>query len=599
MRHSGPDRQVYVNLSSPELALLYFHTRTSSSRATARFGSMLIVTSITTYFHITSILVAAVWLTAILFIWLLYEHWWRKVSASFGSLSHAEALRRQNQMIFFCFLITSTSVAPFLFNPDPGQVSAVVSVVFCAGGLMAIAAQHSMADRMFLWRAPVPALALTVNMVHLVHGLDFWGMTVLAVCFVRGARSLQKSNTEAEAEIVSARVEADRANKAKSSFLATVSHEIRTPLNGVLGMAQAMQCDELNPAQRQRLDAVRRSGEALLALLNDILDMSKIEAGKIDLELIDFDLGATIRAAYDAFLAITVEKGVTMTFDIEACGGVFHGDPTRVRQILYNLLSNAVKFTEHGEIGVRALRTEGGVRIIVRDTGIGMPSETAHRMFEKFSQADASTTRRFGGTGLGLPICRELAALMGGSVGVESTLGQGSIFTVDLPLPFVGPVQAPLATPTADPADVLGGRAEKLRILVAEDHKINQLVLENLLSIAGISDVEMVANGRLAIEGWQARDWDLILMDVNMPDMDGVTATRHIRSMERQTQRRRTPILALTANAMSHQVDEYLAAGMDGHVAKPIEAASLFAAIAKAAAASPATAVETPAAAWS
>jgi signal transduction histidine kinase/CheY-like chemotaxis protein len=558
---------------------------------------MLVVTSITTYFHITSILVAASWLAAFVFIGLLYERWWRKVSAGFGSLSDAEALRRQSQMIFFCFLVTATSVAPFLFNPDPGQASAVASVVFCAAMLMAVAAQHSMANRMFLWTAPVPALALTVNMVHLVHGLDIWVMAVLAVCFVGSARNLQKANTAAEAEIVMARVEADRANKAKSIFLATISHEIRTPLNGVLGMAQAMRYDALNPAQRQRLDVIQRSGEALLALLNDVLDMSKIEAGKVDLELIDFDLGATMKAAYDAFLAITAENGVTMALDVEACSGVFHGDPTRVRQILYNLLSNAVKFTERGRIDVRARRTEGGVRISVQDTGIGMQAETAQRMFEKFSQADASVTRRFGGTGLGLSICRELAELMGGSIGVDSALGQGSTFTVDLPLKFVGPAEPAPAAPTNSLPPGLIGRAEKLRILVAEDHEINRFVLRNLLDVIGNLDLEMVANGALAIAAWEAREWDLILMDVNMPDMDGVTATRSIRSMERQTQRRRTPIIALTANAMSHQVDEYLQAGMDGHLAKPIEAASLFAAIAQAVAASPQTAVEAPTAA--
>ena len=558
---------------------------------------MLVVTSITIYFHITSILVAVGWAATFVLIGLLYGRWWRKVSASFGSLSDADARRRQSQMIFFCFLVTATSAAPFLFNPDPGQASAVVSVVFCAGSLMAVAAQHSMANRMFLWTAPVPALALTVNMVHLVHGLDVWVMTVLAVCFVGSARNLQKSNTAAEAEIVSARVEADRANKAKSSFLATISHEIRTPLNGVLGMAQAMRYDALNPAQRQRLDVVQRSGEALLALLNDVLDMSKIEAGKIDLELIDFELSATIRAAYDAFLALTAERGVTMALDVEACRGVFHGDPTRVRQILYNLLSNAVKFTERGRIDVRARRTDGGVRISVQDTGIGMQAETAQRMFEKFSQADASVTRRFGGTGLGLSICRELAGLMGGSIGVDSALGQGSTFTVDLPLKFVGPAEpAPVVPTNTLPAGLIG-RAEKLRILVAEDHEINRLVLGNLLAVIGNLDLEMVANGAIAIEAWEAREWDLILMDVNMPDMDGVTATRSIRSMERQRQRRRTPIIALTANAMSHQVDEYLQAGMDAHLAKPIEAASLFATIAHSVAASRQTAVEAPTAA--
>jgi PAS domain S-box-containing protein len=387
--------------------------------------------------------------------------------------------------------------------------------------------------------------------------------------------------------MVNAQVEADRANKAKSIFLATISHEIRTPLNGVLGMAQAMRFDELAPAQRQRLDVIQRSGEALLALLNDVLDISKIEAGKIELEQIDFDLGIVVRSAYEVFLAITAEKGVVTALDVAAGEGIFHGDPTRVRQIVSNLLSNAVKFTERGRIAVQARRTEDGVRIVVRDTGIGMTMEAAQRIFEKFSQADASTTRRFGGTGLGLSICRELTSLMGGSISVDSTPGRGSTFTVDLPLAYVRPAEPPAETPTIDPAEFLAGRTTPLRVLVAEDNQINQRVLRALLSAAGDLDVQMVANGMLAIEAWERQAWDLIFMDVNMPVMDGVSATRQIRSREHQTRRRRTPIVALTANAMAHQIDEYRVAGMDGHLAKPIDAASLFASLAMAAAEAP------------
>ena len=382
---------------------------------------------------------------------------------------------------------------------------------------------------------------------------------------------------------VKAQVEADRANKAKSIFLATISHEIRTPLNGVLGMARAMRFDALSPAQRRRLDVVERSGEALLALLNDVLDISKIEAGKIELELIDFDLGAVIQLAYEVFLALTAEKGIATTLDVAAAAGVFHGDPTRVRQILTNLLSNAVKFTDHGRIDIRALRTGNGVRLVVSDTGIGMSGETAARIFEKFSQADASTTRRFGGTGLGLSICRELAGLMGGSIEVESIEGRGSTFTVDLPLPYIGPVPPPPEARPTDPAAILAGRAAPLRVLVAEDNQINQRVLRALLNVVGGLDLEVVANGALAIAAWEARERDLILMDVNMPVMDGVAAARHIRSREDATQRPRTPIIALTANSMPHQVEEYLAVGMDGHLTKPFEPTTLFAALAMAA----------------
>jgi PAS domain S-box-containing protein len=382
---------------------------------------------------------------------------------------------------------------------------------------------------------------------------------------------------------VNAQVEADLANKAKSIFLATISHEIRTPLNGVLGMARAMRFDELSREQRRRLDVVERSGEALLALLNDVLDISKIEAGKIDLERIDFDLGGVIRSVGDVFFAPATEKGLVVVPDIAAADGLFHGDPTRVGQIVSNLLSNAVKFTEKGRIDISARRTESGVRITVGDTGIGMSPETLARIFDKFSQGDSSTARRFGGTGLGLSICRELARLMGGSIEVESVPGQGSTFAVDLPLQYVGPVQPAPDTRSSDPATVLAGLTENLRVLVAEDNEFNQCVLEALLSTVSNLELEFVANGALAIEAWEARNHDLIFMDIDMPVMDGVTATRQIRAREHETKRRRTPIVALTANAMSHQIAEYLAVGMDSHLTKPFEPGPLFAALAMAA----------------
>jgi signal transduction histidine kinase/CheY-like chemotaxis protein len=569
-----------VERSSAELTLEYFYTRTYSSQFAARIGSMLFVAAVSTWFHIIFIAAAVVWLIAYGASELIIRRWWRHVSVTLGTLSDAAAYRRHNELIVFCWLTTTIAAAPFVLNTDPGATGAIVSVIFSAGIVMIIAAQHSMTDRMFLWTAPVPALALIVNMTHLAQGVDSWVMGALAVCYVVNARQLQSANTAAELDMVRAQVEADRANKAKSVFLATISHEIRTPLNGVLGMVQVMRFDELSPAQQQRLDVVQRSGEALLALLNDVIDMSKIEAGRIELEQIDFDLGAVIRSGYDAFLSIAADKGVALAMEIEPCCALFHGDPTRIRQIVYNLLSNAVKFTEQGRIEFSAERTEGGIRLVVRDTGIGMSMEAANRIFEKFSQADASTTRRFGGSGLGLSICRELTTLMGGTIAVDSTPGQGSAFTVELPLPFVGPVPAPSAAPVV--ADIRAGQAGNLRILVAEDNKINQRVLRGFLAVAGKRDLDMVSDGAQAIDAWERQEWDLIFMDVNMPVMDGVAATRQIRAKERLTNRRRTRIIALSANVMSHQIDEYIAAGMDGHLAKPIETAALFAALAQA-----------------
>jgi signal transduction histidine kinase/ActR/RegA family two-component response regulator len=374
-------------------------------------------------------------------------------------------------------------------------------------------------------------------------------------------------------------VAAEAANEAKSAFLATMSHEIRTPLNGVLGMAQAMAADKLSKVQGQRLEVIRQSGESLLAILNDVLDLSKIEAGRFELEQVEFDLGDLMKGAHSAFTALANKKGLSFDLTIEETAkGVYLGDPTRVRQILYNLISNALKFTEHGEVRVTAARTGEGLALMVADTGVGIAPERVGALFEKFTQADVSTTRRFGGTGLGLAICRELAHLMGGEVALKSTPGEGSRFLVTLPLEKVGEALAPafMAPPAPPPSRDLA--LPKVRVLAAEDNSVNQLVLKTLLHQIGV-DPLVVENGEEALQAWKDAPWDVILMDMQMPVMDGLTATRAIREAEAAMGRVRTPIIALTANAMSHQIQQCLAAGMDGHVAKPIEAMRLFTAL--------------------
>ncbi len=381
----------------------------------------------------------------------------------------------------------------------------------------------------------------------------------------------------AELTLAKARDDAEAANRAKSLFLATMSHEIRTPLNGVLGMAQAMAMDELTPVQRERLGVVHASGEALLAILDDVLDLAKIEAGKLDLEDIEFDLEEVARGAHQAFTAQAKTKGLSFDLDIENAHGIYRGDPTRLRQILYNLVSNALKFTDRGEISVAARWQDDKLALAVTDTGVGIPADRLQALFGRFDQADASTTRRFGGSGLGLAICRELAEMMEGSIEVESILGFGSIFTVTLPLQRVGDGRSALAMP-ASPAREDKACALKLRVLAAEDNTVNQLVLKTLLHQIGIDPV-VVSNGAEAVIAWEESDWDVILMDVQMPKMDGPAAARAIRAQERDSGRQRTPIIALTANVMSHQLAEYMAAGMNGHVAKPIEAARLYEAL--------------------
>ncbi|WP_312161216.1 ATP-binding protein [Phenylobacterium sp.] len=381
-------------------------------------------------------------------------------------------------------------------------------------------------------------------------------------------------------ELVEARDAANAANVLKSQFLANMSHEIRTPLNGVLAMAEVMSMGELGPVQRERLDVIRQSGGLLLAVLNDVLDLSKIEAGKLALLVDDFDLEAAIAPTRDSFSVIAQGKGLDFSVEVsEAARGAWRGDADRIRQIVGNLLSNAVKFTLQGEVGARfdISPQTGALRLVVRDTGVGIATEKQASLFEKFTQADNSATRRFGGTGLGLAICRELTQMMGGVISVESRESQGSMFTVELPLER-GEL-AVEAAPAPQPAEETDEGA--LRLLAAEDNPTNQQVLAAVMGSLGI-EIDIVANGRAAFEAWRDGSYDLILMDIQMPVMDGIDSARAIRAAERETERPRTPIVALTANALSHQVEEYLAAGMDGHVAKPIEIAKLYDAISRA-----------------
>ncbi|HYE45507.1 MAG TPA: ATP-binding protein [Caulobacter sp.] len=378
------------------------------------------------------------------------------------------------------------------------------------------------------------------------------------------------------AALVAARDQANSANVAKSQFLANMSHEIRTPLNGVLAMADVMSRGELDDQQRERLGVIRESGELLLAVLNDVLDLSKIEAGKLELNPGDFDLADLADGCRRVFSVLAQEKGLRFDLTVEPeAAGCWKGDRDRMRQILGNLLSNAIKFTVEGAIGARfSLNAGGGLRLTVADTGIGIASDKLPTLFDKFVQADNSTTRQFGGSGLGLAICRELVQLMGGQIVARSAEGEGSTFIVDLPLSR-GEMAIPATLPAAE-AELDEGRA--LRILAAEDNLTNQKVLRAVLDPLDI-DLTITSDGAAAVEAWRTGGFDLILMDIQMPVMDGVEATQTIRAEERRQALPRTPILALTANAMTYQVEQYLEAGMDGHVSKPIELQRLYVAI--------------------
>jgi signal transduction histidine kinase/ActR/RegA family two-component response regulator len=385
-----------------------------------------------------------------------------------------------------------------------------------------------------------------------------------------------RSLRETMGALVTARDQADSANVAKSQFLANMSHEIRTPLNGVLAMADVMSRGELDDRQRERLSVIRESGELLLAVLNDVLDLSKIEAGKLELTPADFNLSDLADACRKVYGVMAQEKGLRFDLTIEAdAAGAWTGDRDRMRQIVGNLLSNAIKFTVEGAVAARfSLSPSGALRLTVADTGVGIASDKLPTLFDKFVQADNSTTRQFGGTGLGLAICRELAQLMGGQIIARSAPGEGSTFTVDLPLARgVEVLPDALAVGEAEESE---GRP--LRILAAEDNLTNQKVLRAVLDPLDI-DLTITADGAAAVEAWRTGGFDLILMDIQMPVMDGVEATQAIRAEERQRGAPRIPILALTANAMTYQVEQYLAVGMDGHVSKPIELQRLYVAI--------------------
>ncbi len=385
-------------------------------------------------------------------------------------------------------------------------------------------------------------------------------------------------------DLEAAKIAAEAADKAKSAFLAQMSHEIRTPLNGVLGMAAAIANTSLDERQKRLVSVIQESGDTLLALLNDVLDLAKIESGKLEIETIDFSVSAIVRSAEAIFSTRAHEKGLSFSVAIdEVADNWCIGDPTRLRQILYNLMSNAIKFTNEGDIkvsvsGEKFGQNEIDLRFEVEDSGIGIDEAGIARLFQKFSQADSATTRKFGGTGLGLAISKQLANLMGGDITVTSEIGVGSIFVFTVKVPLGQAPSQTNATAFNEAMSNDGEYAGDLRILAAEDNANNRLVLKMFLEQVGVTPT-FVENGALAVEAWKNAEFDVILMDVQMPIMSGPEACSEIRRLERKNNRARTPIIALTANAMTHHVRECLVAGMDAHVAKPIQPDLLFATI--------------------
>jgi signal transduction histidine kinase len=395
-------------------------------------------------------------------------------------------------------------------------------------------------------------------------------MVYVGYAIISAARGVHASRSlSAALEDLAEQTRAARAaSEAKSAFLAMMSHELRTPMNGVLGMAHALDRTELDARQAQYVKTLLRSGGGLMTILNDVLDLAKIEAGKFDIETRPFNLHQTVARTIDLWVHPAEDKGLTLICDMPAdIPRWTAGDDARLRQILQNLLSNAVKFTASGEVRLSIGRTPTGLAFTVADTGPGLDEATQTRLFKGFTQADSSISRRFGGTGLGLAISRELARLMGGDLVVDSRLGEGARFTLELPLQ-----EAEAQQDLDDGADELNGA---LRVLVVDDNHTNQEVARALLEAVGAT-VSTASSGPEGLAALEEAEFDIVLMDIHMPDMNGIETLAAIRAGGRAA----LPVVALTADAMAGERERLLSLGFNGYISKPIEPAALVRALA-------------------
>jgi signal transduction histidine kinase/CheY-like chemotaxis protein len=462
------------------------------------------------------------------------------------------------------FLLVEPRLVP------PAEVAGLAQVVLKDAAGQTIGGITWTPDRpsIALLKGAIPALAALVAVL-------FGALIVGGVRVYRLIRDLAENEEALDRSLA----DAEEANAAKSQFLANMSHEIRTPLNGIIAMTELLHSHQCDERGREMARTIVVSGNILENVVNDILDVAKIEAGQMKFEVAPFDLAEVLQDVTALHGASAASKGLSLDLKIHPNAmGVYAGDRTRVSQVVANLVSNAVKFTDTGGISVTARRhARKGLCISVSDTGTGFDRETAARLFQRFEQADSSVSRRFGGTGLGLSICSSLTHMMNGRVSVRSLPGKGTTFFAHVRLDRLADAEEAVSGPELPvPEDNQNERI--LRVLYADDHAINRQVVAAILEPFGVK-LTLAETGLQALDAFKTGQFDVILMDVQMPEMDGLAATRAIRAHEMAARLTHTPVISLTANAMAEDVRLSLAAGSDLHVAKPIRPAMLLEAI--------------------